>query len=76
MDLDSLIKNRLTRPIQKADKVFVYNGHNELVKVYPAIELGKAYFTMSNDTFFDVYGFNYVPRGIWWDRSKRAAGKM
>ncbi|GIO18134.1 hypothetical protein J18TS1_12340 [Oceanobacillus oncorhynchi subsp. incaldanensis] len=76
MDLDAFIKNSIKTPKQVGRKVYVYNGNHELVKVYDAIELGKDYFSMSNDIFFDIYGFNYVPRGRYWELSKRAAGKM
>ncbi|MFS0643812.1 hypothetical protein [Siminovitchia sp. 179-K 8D1 HS] len=76
MDLDNFIKNSIKNPKQVGSKVFVYNGNGELVETYDAVELGKAYFSMSNDIFFDIYGFNFVPKGIWWERSKRAAGKM
>ena len=76
MDLDAFIKNSIKNPKQVGSKVFVYNGYNELVETHNALDLGKAYFNMSNDIFFEVYGFNYVPRGVWWERSKRAAGKM
>lgn len=31
------------------------------VKTYDAIKLGCQWFTMSNDEFHRVYGFNFVP---------------
>lgn len=76
MNLDTYLKNNFKTPKQVGDRVLVYNGNNELVQVYSTIELGKAYFSMSNDSFFDLYGFNFVPRGRHWKLSKKAAGKM
>ena len=40
--------------------VFVkfYSG---IIRTYEATELTKAWFNMSNDTFFEIYGFSYVP---------------
>lgn len=76
MDLDAFIKSKLKTPKQIGSKVFVYDGNGKLVETHNAIDLGKAYFNLSNDIFYEIYGFNYVPRGIWWERSKRAAGKM
>jgi len=76
LELEDFLANSIKNPKQVGGKVFVYNGKGKLVETYNAIDLGKAYFNMSNDTFFDIYGFNYVPSGIWWQRSKRAAGKM
>ncbi len=74
--MDDFIKRLIKNPIQKGDKVLVYNGNNELVKTYSTVELGKAFFSMSNDSFYDVYGFNFVPRDPYYELSKRAAGKM
>jgi hypothetical protein len=74
--MDDFIKNIIKKPVQKGNTVFIYNGNNELVKTYSTVELGKAYFSMSNDNFFNVYGFNFVPSGRYWELSKRAAGKM
>jgi hypothetical protein len=76
MSIDDFIKNSIKRPVQRGNEFFVYNGNNELVKTYSTIELGKAYFSMSNDNFFNVYGFNFVPSGRYWELSKKAAGKM
>jgi hypothetical protein len=33
-------------------------------------DLAKAFFTTDNDTFFEVYGFNFVPRGLLFDKAK------
>jgi hypothetical protein len=74
--MDDFIKNIIKRPFQRGDKVLVYNGHNKLIETHSTIELGKAYFSMSNDSFFDVYGFNFVPNGRYHELSKKAAGKM
>jgi hypothetical protein len=76
LELDEFIANIIKNPKQIGSKVLIYNGNGKLVETYNAIDLGKSYFNMSNDIFFEIYGFNYVPRGIWWERSKRAAGKI
>jgi hypothetical protein len=74
--MDDFIKRLIKNTIQKGDRVLVYNGNNELVETHPTVELGKAYFSMSNDSFYNIYGFNFVPSGRYWELSKRAAGKM
>ncbi|MGN4944602.1 hypothetical protein [Bacillus cereus group sp. MYBK104-1] len=40
-----------------------YNGHNQW-------DLAKDFFKMSNDAFFKIYGFNFVPRGRLFDDAK------
>lgn len=72
MNISDLIKN----PVQKGSTVFVYNGSGRLVKTYSTLQLGKDYFSMSNDRFFSIYGFNFVPSGPYWQICKKAAGKM
>ncbi len=76
MDIKDFIKNSIKKPIQRGDKVFVYNGHNELIATHSTIDLGKAFFTMSNDAFYNIYGFNFVPEGRYYDLSKKVAGKL
>lgn len=76
MDLDHLMKKLIKRPVQNGSVVLVYNGDGEIVERYRTVDLGKAYFTMSNDLFYKLYGFNFVPSGEYWELSKRAAGKM
>jgi hypothetical protein len=76
MDINELIRNIIKRPFQRGNKVLVYDGNNKLIETHSTIELGKAYFSMSNDSFFDVYGFNFVPSGTYYELSKRAAGKL
>lgn len=76
MDTSDLIASMIKNPKQIGDKVFVYDGNDKLVHVYDTLDLGVSFFTMSNDIFFEMYGFNFVPRGIWWEKSKMLAGKM
>lgn len=40
-----------------------HRGHNKW-------DLAKDYFQMSNDAFFDHYGFNFVPTGRLYDEAK------
>lgn len=44
-------------------KYGTYNGHNQW-------DLAKDFFRMSNDAFFKIYGFNFVPRGRLFDDAK------
>ena len=80
MDFDAIlahkIKMSIKTPKQVGSMVFVHNGAGELVETHKTIELGKAFFSMSNDAFYNTYSFNFVPEGKYWERSKRAAGKM
>lgn len=34
------------------------------LKIYDTFELGCKWFKMSNDTFFELYGFNFNPHKI------------
>ena len=34
------------------------------IKIYDAVKLGCDWFKMSNDTFFDLYGFNFNPHNV------------
>lgn len=76
MSIDNYLKNLVKKPIQKGDTVFVYNGNDELIRTYRTIDLGKQFFSMSNDSFYAAYGFNFVPEGLYWELSKKVAGKM
>ncbi|MEV9641744.1 hypothetical protein ABZ756_13670 [Mammaliicoccus sciuri] len=80
MDIDAIIAHKIKtfikKPKQVGSVVFVHNGAGELVETHKTIDLGKAFFTMSNDAFFDKFGFNFVPEGTYWERSKRASGKL
>jgi len=40
-----------------------YNGHHQW-------DLAKDFFQMSNDAFFKIYGFNFVPTGRLYDEAK------
>ncbi|MDG0950518.1 hypothetical protein [Bacillus paranthracis] len=40
-----------------------YNGHNQW-------DLAKDFFRMSNDVFFKIYGFNFVPKGRLFDDAR------
>ncbi|CAM4313746.1 hypothetical protein [Bacillus wiedmannii] len=44
-------------------KYGTYNGHNQW-------DLAIDFFRMSNDAFFKIYGFNFVPRGRLFDDAK------
>ena len=76
MDFEEYTYNRILTPKQFGAVTLISDGNGALVKKYSTVELGKAYFSMSNDAFFNIYGFNFVPEGDYWERSKRAAGKM
>lgn len=43
----------------------------DVVASYDAIDLAMKWFRMDNDTFFEVYGFNWVPHGAIYDTAKR-----
>ena len=42
-------------------KVLTVTFSDGSVKWYDAIELGCAWFRMSNDSFYETYGFNFNP---------------
>lgn len=44
---------------------------NGIVRTYDAVKLGCEWFQMSNDAFFDTYGFNFVPRGRLYDYCRK-----
>lgn len=76
MNVDEYIKSQIKKPVQRGNTVYVYDGNGRLVNTYPTLELGEAWFSMSNDGFYNLYGFSFVPQGIYWELSKRKAGKM
>lgn len=76
MDAASFLKKYYKKPVQKGHVVLVYNGHGEVIERHKTVDLGKAYFSMSNDCFYNIYGFNFVPKGHYWELSKKAAGKL
>ena len=76
MNLKEYMNTRILTPKQFGAVTFIYNGNGSVTKKYSTEELGKAFFSMSNDVFFNIYGFNFVPEGVYWERSKRAARKM
>ena len=45
------------------DKIFLKYENGD-IKVYPLIFLGCEWFKMSNDAFFEIYGFNFNPHEI------------
>lgn len=52
---------------QKRQKYGMLDGHYKW-------DLAKAFFSMSNDDFFNVYGFNFVPKGRLWTEAKETLG--
>jgi hypothetical protein len=76
MNIDNLIKNNIKTTKQHGNRVLVFNGNDQLISIHSTIELGKSYFSMSNDDFYNFYGFNFVPEGKYWELSKRASEKM
>ncbi len=48
--------------------MIIYNTGD--IKLYDAVELGCEWFRMSNDAFFNKYGFNFVPKGKLYDVCK------
>lgn len=75
-DASMYIRSIIKTPKQRGDKVYVHDGNGVWVATYDALELGKAYFSMSNDMFYNIYGFSFVPSGALYEKSKRAAGKL
>ena len=73
-DIFSYIEIKTARQI--FDQVFVYNQEGTLLEIHDVLELGKQWFCMSNDNFYSIYGFSWVPQGSLWERAKRAAGKL
>lgn len=48
---------------RRRKKYGTHNGHNQW-------DLAKDYFRMTNDAFFKLYGFNFVPKGQLFDDAK------
>lgn len=47
----------------RAGRVFVTFSDGS-IKIYDAFKLGCEWFKMSNDAFFQTYGFNFTPHEI------------
>lgn len=50
----------VTKKTEAGGKLFVYYS-DETVKAYDKTALGVDWFKMSNDDFFEKYGFNFNP---------------
>lgn len=50
--------------------VYVYWKSGK-VKIYDAKELTYTWFNTSNDRFYELYGFNYVPSSVYQDWYRR-----
>lgn len=74
--LDRFRRDGIRKPVTHGQSVYVYDGHNNLVECYSAVELGVSFFKMSNDSFYDMYGFNWFPKGRVFDIAKRKATEM
>lgn len=55
--------------------VIVYDCKGNIKTEYNAIELAKTWFQCSNDSFFNRYGFNYIPSGKVYDIAKKQLGR-
>lgn len=56
--------NNIVNETQKRKWYGTFKGHNQW-------DLAKDWFQMSNDDFFNQYGFNFVPKGQLFDEAKR-----
>lgn len=65
----------IKKPVLEGDTVFVFDGSGKPLTSHPAIELAKQFFSMSNDSFYRVYGFNWVPPEPFYSRAKRQLGR-
>ena len=56
--------------------VIVYDLNGKIKNIYNAIELAKIWFQSSNDGFYMMFGFNYVPSSRIYDIAKRQLGRI
>lgn len=73
IDLDRYFKERERNVHEVYGLVFVTDGFGKIVAKYNPVALGVEWFNMSNDMFFSVYGFNWVPRGQVYDEARKLA---
>ena len=45
------------------DKIFLQYANGD-IKCYPLVYMGCQWFRMSNDAFYEMYGFNFNPHEI------------
>lgn len=62
MDISDLMNFDIKRPIQKGSKVYVYDINDKLIEVHETSKLTKDFKSMTNDCFYDFYGFNFIPK--------------
>lgn len=60
---------------QVYDIVYVMDESGNIIETYRALELAKKWFRTSNDSFFETYGFNWVPRGRYYEEARRQIEK-
>ena len=68
-NIEKVLIDMMRRPVEKGDTVYILNGADQVVEHYHVLELSKAFFMMSNDDFYELYGFNYVPKGYWREKA-------
>lgn len=58
-DID--FKSMIRTPKQVGNEVWVIDGNGKLVEKYSATNLTEEWLQMSNDGFYKLYGFNWIP---------------
>ena len=58
-NLENYINNLITRTVDSEKYIIAIRGSQR--KVYDKAYLTKCWLTMSNDTFYNIFGFNWVP---------------
>lgn len=55
-------------------KVILPDGNGGIKGVYDPMKLATDFFTHSNDVFFEMYGFNWVPEEPYWSAARKKLG--
>lgn len=74
--VNQMIGFGIKNPKQIGELVYVTNEKGNLIEVHSGLQLGVEFFTTSNDAFYDKHGFNFVPKGVLWEKARTKAGKM
>lgn len=59
MNIDDYIESLVTHVIDERNSIIAIKGGQR--KVYDKLYLTRCWLTMSNDSFYGMFGFNWVP---------------
>lgn len=65
------MRTTIKRPVQCGRVIIVLDENDREIEKHDAVQLAMNWFRMTNDGFFQLYGFNWVPKGLLFDQAQR-----